>query len=111
MPEQVEEVTEGPPQHDPGPDFKAKVKEVLDELGLLNDKEREEPGLPKDTPKSKLRTLRQEEADSEFLVNKVLDKMKKDEPPAAKKEAEKVETEEPPGPPPKKRKIQSVMWG
>lgn len=110
MSEQAESETETEtkPQYDPGPDFKAKVKEVLDELGLLGDKEPVEE--PKETPKSKVRTLRQEEADSEFLVNKVLDKLKAAEPPA-KKEAEKPEPEVSPGPPPKKSKIRSAMWG
>jgi len=100
-------------EYDPGPEFKAKVKEVLEELGLLG--QTKAGGGPDsqgddERPKSKLRTLRQEEADSEFLVSKVLDKMKKDAPPAPAK-AEKVEVEVSPGPPPKKRKIQSAMWG
>ena len=80
-----------------------------DELGLLGGN-KAEPEAPSEAPKSKVRSLRQEEADSEFLVNKVLDKLKSAEPPA-KKEAEKPEPEVSPGPPPKKRKIQSAMWG
>ena len=97
------------PEHDPGPDFKEKVKEVLDELGLLGGN-KAEPEAPSEAPKSKVRSLRQEEADSEFLVNKVLDKLKSAEPPT-KKEAEKPEPEVSPGPPPKKSKIRSAMWG
>ena len=113
MSEQAEEVeeTKPEPKYDPGPEFKEKVKEVLDELGLLSANRTDESANRTDErPKSKTRTLREEEADSEFLVSKVLDKMKKDAPPAPAK-AEKVEVEEPPGPPPKKRKIQSAMWG
>ena len=111
MSEQAESETEPEvkPQYDPGPDFKAKVKEVLEELGLLGDNK--EPEAPSEPPKSKVRTLRQEEADSEFLVNKVLDKLKSAEPPAAKKEVEKPKPEVSPGPPPKKSKIRSAMWG
>ena len=108
MSEQAESVEETKPEYDPGPDFKAKVKEVLEELGLLGGNK--EPEAPASEPKSKVRTLRQEEADSEFLVNKVLDKLKASEPPA-KKEAEKPEPEVSPGPPPKKSKIRSAMWG
>src|SRR5208282_4634732 len=107
MSEQAEE-PEAKPEHDPGPDFKEKVKEVLDELGLLGGPK--EPEAPSEAPKSKVRTLRQEEADSEFLVNKVLDKLKSAEPPAPKA-AEKPEPEVSPGPPPKKSKIRSAMWG
>jgi hypothetical protein len=108
MPEQAEEVEPAESKYDPGPDFKAKVKEVLEELGLLGGNK--EPEAPASESKSKVRTLRQEEADSEFLVNKVLDKLKSAEPPV-KKEPEKPEPEVSPGPPPKKRKIQSAMWG
>ena len=107
MSEQVEQTPpeEAPKQYDPGPKFKEQVKEVLEELGLLGG-----PETPVEPPKSKVRTLRQEEADSEFLVNKVLDKLAAKEPPV-KKEPEAKEPEAPPGPPPKKRRIQSVMWG
>lgn len=111
MPEQEEasEPVATSPEYDPGPDFKEKVKAVLDELGLLGAGPNKEPEAT-EPPKSKVRTLRQEEADSEFLVNKVLDKLKAAEPPV-KKEAEKPEPETSPGPPPKKRRVQSAIWG
>ena len=110
MSEQGEETEpEVKPEHDSGPEFKEKVtaivKEVVAELGIGK-----EPDAEAAPPKSKVRSLRQEEADSEFLVNKVLDKLKSAEPPA-KKEAEKPEPEVSPGPPPKKSKIRSAMWG
>ena len=110
MPEQVEPSEPvAKPEYDPGPDFKEKVKEVLDELGLLGGNKPAEESAS-EPPRSKVRSLRQEEADSEFLVNKVLDKLKAAEPPAPPK-AEKVEPEESPGPPPKKRRVQSAIWG
>lgn len=111
MSEQAEQVPEPEqkPEYDPGPEFKAKVKEVLEELGLYGGGNKE-PEAPAESPKSKVRSLRQEEADSERLVNKVIDKLKAAEPPA-KKEAEKAEPEAPPGPPPKKRRVQDAIWG
>ena len=98
-----------PPAYDPGPDFVEKVtavvKEVLGELGLTG-------GAPEPEPakQAKPRSLRQEEADSEALVNKVLDKLKASEPPAPKP-PEHSEPEVSPGPPPKKRRVQTAMWG
>jgi|GEM_PF-4249249 hypothetical protein len=95
------------PKYDPGPEFKEKVKEVLEELGVIGgnvSRETSEPAKPK------RRTLRDEEIDSETLVNKVLDKLEKMSPPE-KPKPEKVEPETPPGPEPKKRKVQSALWG
>ena len=108
MSEQGEQTPPEPkPEYDPGPEFKEKVKEVLDELGLLGDKT---PPAEPEKKTSKPRSLRQEEADSEALVNKVLDKLKASEPPAPK-EPEHKEPEVSPGPPPKKRRVQTALWG
>ena len=60
------------PVHDPGPDFKAKVREVLEEI--LPDFLTKEPE-PEPTTSSKPRSLRQEESDMEHLVEKVLGKL------------------------------------
>jgi len=112
MSEQGEQTPPEPkPEYDPGPEFKEKVttvvKEVLDDMGLTNvSRETSEP----EKKTSKPRSLRQEEADSEALVNKVLDKLKASEPPAPK-EPEHKEPEQPPGPPPKKRRVQTALWG
>jgi hypothetical protein len=95
------------PVHDPGPDFKAKVREVLEEI--LPDFLTKEPE-PEPTTPSKPRSLRQEESDMEHLVEKVLGKLKSAEPPAPPVKPEPV-VEVPPGPPPRKRRVQTLMWG
>ena len=67
------------PVHDPGPDFKAKVREVLEEI--LPDFLTKEPEPDVSREPSKPRSLRQEESDMEHLVEKVLGKLKSAEPP------------------------------
>ena len=94
------------PTYDPGPDFKEKVKAVLDELGLLGGAPEPEPAA---APRAKRRTLREEEFDMEGAVEKVLAKMSTKEPAKAPEPA--VEPEAAPGPPPKKRRLQTAIWG
>ena len=96
------------PVHDPGPDFKAKVREVLEEILPDFLTKEPEPDVSRET--SKPRSLRQEESDMEHLVEKVLGKLKASEPPAPPVKPEPV-VETPPGPPPRKRRVQTLMWG
>ena len=95
------------PVHDSGPDFKAKVREVLEEI--LPDFLTKEPE-PEPTTSSKPRSLRQEELYMEHLVEKMLGKLKSAEPPAPPVKPEPV-VEVPPGPPPRKRRVQTLIWG
>jgi hypothetical protein len=88
----------------PGPSIKQAVIEVLEELGITG-----QPA-PEPAATTKPRSLRQEEADMENLVTKVLDKLEARQPPEPKT-PQVAEPEVAPGPPPRKRRIQSAMWG
>jgi len=89
------------------PKLEEKIETVLRKV-LPEFLHKDEPAaVAEPAAKPQRRSLREEEADMESLVTKVVSKLKDSEPPPAPK----VESEVPPGPPPKKKRISAVLWG